>query len=55
MKAGIIGLGAMGVGMAQNLLKQGYLTAAYNRSPDKLAGLDVKPVLPRKCWPGRLM
>ncbi|MEF3076964.1 NAD(P)-dependent oxidoreductase [Methylobacter sp. Wu1] len=32
MKAGMIGLGAMGVGMAGNLAKAGYLTAVYNRT-----------------------
>ncbi|MDP3878300.1 MAG: NAD(P)-dependent oxidoreductase [Methylobacter sp.] len=32
MKTGMIGLGAMGVGMARNLAKAGYLTGVYNRS-----------------------
>jgi 3-hydroxyisobutyrate dehydrogenase len=32
MKAGMIGLGAMGAGMAGNLAKAGYLTAVYNRT-----------------------
>lgn len=35
MKAGIIGLGAMGVGMARNLAKAGFLSAVYNRSRAK--------------------
>jgi 3-hydroxyisobutyrate dehydrogenase len=35
MKAGIIGLGAMGLGMARNLCKQGFLSAVYNRTPGK--------------------
>ncbi|MGJ0489861.1 NAD(P)-dependent oxidoreductase [Methylobacter sp.] len=32
MKAGMIGLGAMGAGMARNLAGAGYLTAVYNRT-----------------------
>jgi 3-hydroxyisobutyrate dehydrogenase len=32
MKAGMIGLGAMGAGMARNLASAGYLTAVYNRT-----------------------
>lgn len=32
MKAGMIGLGAMGAGMARNLAAAGYLTAVYNRT-----------------------
>ena len=43
MKAGMIGLGAMGVGMARNLAKAGYLTAVYNRTAAKL-----------KVWPKSL-
>lgn len=35
MKVGLIGLGAMGVGMARNLAKAGYLTALYNRTASK--------------------
>ena len=35
MQTGIIGLGAMGSGMARNLAHSGYLTALWNRSPDK--------------------
>ena len=35
MKAGMIGLGAMGVGMARNAAKAGYLTAVYNRTTTK--------------------
>jgi len=35
MKTGIIGLGAMGMGMAVNLANAGLLTAVYNRSFDK--------------------
>lgn len=33
MQAGVIGLGAMGYGMAANLHKAGLLAAVYNRSP----------------------
>ncbi len=35
MKVGFIGLGLMGVPMALNLYKAGFLTAVYNRSPEK--------------------
>lgn len=35
MKAGIIGLGAMGAGMARNIAKAGYLAAVYNRTAAK--------------------
>ncbi len=41
MKTGIIGLGAMGAGMARNLHRAGYLVAAWNRSPDKAAQLHA--------------
>jgi len=41
MKAGMIGLGAMGLGMARNLAKAGYLTAVYNRTPAKTAEFTV--------------
>lgn len=34
-KVGIIGLGAMGVGMAKNLAKAGFLAAIYNRTCEK--------------------
>ncbi|MDD5460889.1 MAG: NAD(P)-dependent oxidoreductase [Methylococcales bacterium] len=37
MKAGMIGLGAMGLGMARNLEKAGFLTAVYNRTAAKTA------------------
>jgi len=32
MKAGMIGLGAMGVGMARNIAQAGFLSAVYNRT-----------------------
>jgi 3-hydroxyisobutyrate dehydrogenase len=35
MKVGMIGLGAMGIGMARNLAQAGYLTALYNRTASK--------------------
>ena len=41
MKAGMIGLGAMGLGMARNLAKAGYLTAIYNRTAAKAAEFNV--------------
>ena len=41
MKAGMIGLGAMGLGMARNLAKAGYLTAVYNRTAAKTAEFNV--------------
>jgi 3-hydroxyisobutyrate dehydrogenase-like beta-hydroxyacid dehydrogenase len=39
MKAGFIGLGNMGSGMAANLLKAGHEVSVYNRTPGKTAGL----------------
>ncbi len=42
MKAGMIGLGAMGLGMARNLAKAGYLTAVYNRTVAKTAEFTVE-------------
>ena len=39
MKAGMIGLGAMGVGMARNVAKAGYLTGVYNRTAAKAQSL----------------
>ena len=41
MNAGMIGLGAMGLGMARNLAKAGYLTAVYNRTAAKTAEFKV--------------
>ncbi len=38
-KAGIIGLGAMGAGMARNLHAAGALAAAWNRGPERAAPL----------------
>ncbi|MDO8844387.1 NAD(P)-dependent oxidoreductase [Methylicorpusculum sp.] len=39
MKAGLIGLGAMGLGMARNLAKAGLLSAVYNRTESKARDL----------------
>lgn len=39
MKAGMIGLGAMGVGMARNIATGGYLTGVYNRTATKAQSL----------------
>ncbi|MCK9636615.1 MAG: NAD(P)-dependent oxidoreductase [Methylobacter tundripaludum] len=39
MKAGMIGLGAMGIGMARNIAKAGYLTGVYNRTAAKAQNL----------------
>lgn len=39
MKAGMIGLGAMGIGMARNIAKAGYLTGVYNRTATKAQSL----------------
>lgn len=39
MKAGMIGLGAMGIGMASNIAKAGYLTGVYNRTAAKAQNL----------------
>lgn len=35
VKVAVLGLGAMGAGMAANLLKSGYLVAAWNRSEER--------------------
>jgi len=39
MRAGFIGLGRMGAGMAANLVKAGHEITVYNRSPAKMAPL----------------
>jgi len=39
MKAGMIGLGAMGIGMARNIAKAGYLAGVYNRTATKAENL----------------
>lgn len=42
MRTGLIGLGAMGQGMARNLAKAGYLTAVYNRTQAKADALAAE-------------
>ncbi|WP_305909662.1 NAD(P)-dependent oxidoreductase [Methylomarinum sp. Ch1-1] len=42
MKAGFIGLGAMGMGMARNVAKAGLLAAVYNRSEHKARQLATE-------------
>jgi len=39
MKTGMIGLGAMGIGMARNMAKAGYLAGVYNRTAAKAQSL----------------
>ncbi|MDQ2843445.1 MAG: NAD(P)-dependent oxidoreductase [Acidobacteriota bacterium] len=39
MELGFIGLGKMGTGMAQNLLRAGHKLTVYNRTPEKVAAL----------------
>lgn len=41
MKVGIIGLGAMGLGMARRLAQAGYLAGVYNRTAAKMAEFNV--------------
>jgi len=41
MKTGVIGLGAMGAGIARNLHRAGHLAAAWNRSPGRAAQLHA--------------
>ncbi|MDD2737583.1 MAG: NAD(P)-dependent oxidoreductase [Methylomonas lenta] len=42
MKTGMIGLGAMGLGMARNLAKAGFLQAVYNRTTSKAEALAAE-------------
>lgn len=42
MKVGIIGLGAMGMGMATRLQQAGFLSGVYNRTPEKMEKFNVK-------------
>ena len=42
MKAGMIGLGAMGAGMAKNIAASGYLTGVYNRTATKAQSLAIE-------------
>lgn len=41
MKVGIIGLGAMGLGMARRLAQAGFLAGVYNRTATKMAEFNV--------------
>jgi len=49
MQVGMIGLGAMGLGMARNIAKSGHLTQLWNRTPEKAQklaeelGIEVSP------------
>ena len=51
MQVGMIGLGAMGLGMARNIAKSGNLTQLWNRTPEKAQklaeelGIEVSPSL----------
>ena len=46
LKTGVIGLGAMGSGMAQNLYRHGALAAAWNRSRQRIETLSAEPGFP---------
>lgn len=46
MKTGFIGLGAMGMGMARNLHRQGLLAAAWNRTAEKAQTLSNELGIP---------
>ncbi len=46
MKAGFIGLGNMGSGMAANLLKAGHEVTVYNRTAAKMKPLVDQGALP---------
>lgn len=46
MKVGLIGLGAMGIGMAHNLAKAGLLSAIYNRTENKAKQLSTQLNIP---------
>jgi 3-hydroxyisobutyrate dehydrogenase len=41
MKVGMMGLGAMGLGMARNLAKAGFLRGVYNRTTAKTLEFKV--------------
>ena len=42
MNVGFIGLGRMGTGMAENLLRAGHRVTVYNRSPEKARPLEER-------------
>ncbi len=54
MKAGIIGLGAMGMGMAKNVAKAGLLGAVYNRTFNKAETLSKELGVTAFKSPGQL-
>lgn len=54
MKTGIIGLGAMGQGMARRLAKAGYLSAVYNRTTSKADDLANELQITAYTTPGDL-
>ena len=41
MKAGVIGLGDMGSGLAKNLIANGYETAGYDVSAERMAAFSA--------------
>jgi len=48
MNVGFIGLGAMGAGVAANLIRAGHRVTVWNRSPEPVAGLVTKGAVPAK-------
>jgi len=54
MKAGVMGLGAMGAHMALNLDKAGALAAVWNRSPEKATALPVGATVLRAASPAEV-
>ncbi len=54
MKAGVIGLGAMGAHMAVNLDKAGLLAAVWNRTAEKATTLPVSAGVARATSPGEV-
>lgn len=46
LRAGFVGLGAMGLPMARNLHRAGLLASAWNRSPDKAQALAAETGVP---------
>jgi 3-hydroxyisobutyrate dehydrogenase-like beta-hydroxyacid dehydrogenase len=48
MKIGVIGLGRMGAGVAENLLKAGHDVTVWNRSPEPVAELVAKGAVAAK-------
>jgi 3-hydroxyisobutyrate dehydrogenase-like beta-hydroxyacid dehydrogenase len=48
MKIGFIGLGSMGSGIAENLIRAGHEVTAWNRSPEPLRALAAKGAIAAK-------